>query len=144
VVAAWNSSVGCDEFSRPARSFRRMDASIVLTVGDPLAPADLPAFCERTRELLEESGADLVVCDVRDLTGADALTLDLIARLQLTAKRLGARVCVRNASERLCELLAFTGIAEVCGLRVELERQPEQGEEGLRVEEEGELDDATA
>jgi ABC-type transporter Mla MlaB component len=119
-----------------------MVASIVLAVGGPLAPTDVPAFCERTRELLEESGAELVVCDVGDLTEEDALTLDLIARLQLTAKRLGARVCVRNASERLCELLTFTGIAEVCGLRVELERQPEQGEERLRVEEERELDDA--
>jgi anti-anti-sigma regulatory factor len=121
-----------------------MVASIVLAVGGPLAPADVPAFCERTRELLEESGAELVVCDVRDLSDADALVLDLVARLQLTARRLGARVCVRNASDRLRELLAFTGIAEVCGLRVEPERQPEQREDGLRVEEEGELDDPSA
>jgi ABC-type transporter Mla MlaB component len=117
---------------------------IVLAVGGPLAQTDLPALCERVRELLEMSGADLVVCDVRELTDADVFAVDLIARLQLTARRLGARLCVRHASERLRDLLAFTGIAEVCGLEVELERQPEQREEGLRVEEEGKLDDAPA
>jgi ABC-type transporter Mla MlaB component len=119
-------------------------STIVLAVAGPLARTDVPALCERTRALLEESGADLVVCDVRELADADALAIDLIARLQLTARRLGARVCVRHASRPLRDLLAFTGIAEVCGLRVELEGQPEQREEGLRVEEEGELDDAPA
>jgi ABC-type transporter Mla MlaB component len=119
-------------------------STIVLAVPGPLARTDVPALCDRARELLEESGADLVVCDVRELIDADAFAIDLIARLQLTARRLGARVCVRHASKPLRDLLAFTGIAEVCGLRVELERQPEEGEEGLRVEEEGELDDAPA
>ena len=117
-------------------------STIVLAVAGPLARTDVPALCERAQEQLEASGADLVVCDVRELAEADVCAIDLIARLQLTARRQGARVCVRNPSERLRELLALTGIAEVCGLRVELERQPEQREEGLRVEEEGELDDA--
>jgi ABC-type transporter Mla MlaB component len=117
-------------------------STIVLAVVGPLARTDVPVLCERAKELLEESGAELVVCDVRELGDVDASAIDLIARLQLTARRVGARVCVRHASNSLRDLLAFTGIAEVCGLRVEPERQAEQREEGLRVEEEGELDDA--
>jgi ABC-type transporter Mla MlaB component len=119
-------------------------STIVVSVAGPLARTDVPALCERAKKQLEASGADLVVCDVRELAEADVCAIDLIARLELTARRLGARVCIRHASKPLRDLLALTGIAEVCGLRVELERQPEQWEESLRVEEEGEFDDTTA
>ena len=51
------------------------------------------------------------------------------------------RVCVRHPSRELRQLLLYTGLAEVCGLTLELERQAEQREQRLRVEEEGELDD---
>ena len=115
--------------------------TIVFAVGGSLAPSDLPALCERVRFLLEASGADVVHCDVSGLVGVDAVTLDALARLQLTARRLGRRVCVRHPSRELRQLLLYTGLAEVCGLTLELERQAEQREERLRVQEEGELDD---
>ncbi len=118
--------------------------TIVLAVGGPLGRTDVPALCACVRDLLEVSGADVVVCDVRGLDDGDALAIDLLARLQLTARRLGARMDVCHASERMVSLLAFTGLAEACGLSVERERQPEQREERLGVEEEGELDDASA
>ena len=115
--------------------------TIVFAVGGSLAPSDLPALCERVRFLLETSGADVVLCDVSGLVGVDAVALDALARLQLTALRLGRRLCVRHASRELRALLVFTGLAEVCGLTLELERQAEQREERLRVEEEAELHD---
>jgi len=73
---------------------------------------------------------------------ADAATLDLLARLQLAARRLGIEVRLLDASSELRELIAFAGLAYV--LRVEVEREPEQREEPLGVEEEGELDDSAA
>jgi ABC-type transporter Mla MlaB component len=118
--------------------------TVVVAIRGPLARTEVPALCECVRDLLEASGAEVVVCDARGLVEADAVAIDLLARLQLNARRVGARLDVRHASDRLRDMLAFTGLAEACGLRVEPERQPEQREEGLRVEEEGELDDAPA
>jgi ABC-type transporter Mla MlaB component len=121
-------------------------STIVLSLGGPLARSDLPALCERGHALLNESGADVLVCDAGPLAETDAVALEAIARLQLTAMRLGSRLCVHNAAVELEELLRFTGLAEICGLRVggKLERKPEEREDPRGVEEEGELDDAPA
>jgi ABC-type transporter Mla MlaB component len=119
-------------------------SSIVLSLDGPLARADLPALCERGVALLEASGADVLVCDLSALAEVDAVALDAVARLQLTARRHGSRICIRHASAELEELLRLTGLAEICGLRLVLERQPEQREEPLGVEEESQLDDPSA
>ena len=118
--------------------------TIVLSLGGPLARADLPALCDRGRALLDASGADVLVCDASGLAEADAVAVDAVARLQLTARRLGRRICVRHAPMELEELLRMTGLAEICGLRAKLEREPEEREDPLRVEEEGELLDPSA
>jgi anti-anti-sigma regulatory factor len=118
--------------------------TIVFPLGGPLARADLPALCERGRTLLEASGADVLVCDARGLVDADAVALDAIARLQLTARRLGGRICVRHAPAELEDLLRLTGLAEICGLLSVLERKAEEREDSLGVEEEGQLDDPPA
>jgi len=118
--------------------------TIVLFLGGPLVRADLPALCARGRALLESSGADVLVCDVGALEEPDAVAVDAVARLQLTARRLGSRIWVRHASADLCALLGFTGLEEICSLRVDFEREAEEREEPLRVQEEGELDDPSA
>ena len=118
--------------------------TIVLPLGGPLVRADLPALCERGRTLLEASGAGVLVCDARGLVDADAVALDAIARLQLTARRLGGRICVRYAPAELEDLLRLTGLAEICGLLSVLEGEAEEWEDPLGVEEEGQLDDSPA
>ena len=80
-----------------------------------------------------------IACDVGALVGADAGTVDALARLQLTAKRSGYRLRLHNAPPELCELLHFAGLAEVLG--VEPCGQAEEREERLGLEEEGELAD---
>jgi len=62
-------------------------------------------------------------------------SLDTLARLRLRSR--GARF--RGASRELCELAGFCGLATALGL--EPRREPEEREERLRVEEEGELGD---
>ena len=66
--------------------------------------------------------------------------VDALARLQLEARRAGLVVAVRNVPEDLGLLIAFCGLEEA--LRVEPQRQPEEREQRLGVEEEAELDDA--
>jgi hypothetical protein len=63
-----------------------------------------------------------IVCDVGALP-PDAAAIDTLARLQLTARRLGLELRLRHTSTELQDLLAFAGLREV--LRVEAGGQPE-------------------
>jgi hypothetical protein len=80
-------------------------------------------------------------CDVGGLP-ADGTALDALARLQLAARRVGLELELCNASNDLCCLIRFTGLDEV--LRVEPQREAEEREERLHVEEERELGDPAA
>jgi anti-anti-sigma regulatory factor len=77
-------------------------------------------------------------CDVRALR-ADVVALDALARLQLAARQAGFELRLVHASAELRCLIAFTGLDGV--LRVEAQRQAEEREQRLGVEEEGQLDD---
>ena len=80
-------------------------------------------------------------CDVRALR-ADVAAVDALARLQLAARQAGFELRLLHASAELRCLIRFTGLGEV--LRVEAERQVEQREQGLGIEEEAQLDDPAA
>ncbi len=66
-----------------------------------------------------------IVCDVCALA-PDGVAVDVLARLQLTARRLGLEIRLRHASGELQELLAFVGLRDV--LRVEAGGQAEERE----------------
>jgi anti-anti-sigma regulatory factor len=80
-----------------------------------------------------------IVCDVSALDGANAETIDLLARLQLAARRQGRTLRFLHASPALKDLIAFVGLDAV--LRVEPGREAEEGEDPVGVEEERQLDD---
>ncbi len=80
--------------------------------------------------------------DLSMVAEADAATVDVLARLQLTARRVGYALRLRNPSPELLELLDFMGLRDVLG--VEPRGQAEEREDRLRVEEEGELGDPPA
>jgi ABC-type transporter Mla MlaB component len=117
-------------------------STVVVRIGGPLARDELPSLCELMGALLAASGADLVVCDVRGLERPDAVAVDALARLQLTARQCGCRVRLRHASDELRELMAFIGLEKVV-LGVEPSGQAEEREQLAGVEEERELDDPT-
>ena len=110
-----------------------------LVISGKLTPAQAVALCERAHRELERTGADVLVCDVAALTDPDAGTVEALARLQLTARRLGRRIRLRDPSRELRELLDLFGLTEV--LRVEPRRQPEEREQPLGVEERVEMGD---
>jgi ABC-type transporter Mla MlaB component len=113
--------------------------TIVLAIVGPITRADVPDLCKRARALLEANEADLVLCDVGALANPDVVAVDVLARLQLTARKLGRRVRVERAGPELKELIDLVGLAaEVpCGdLSLESRRQAEKREESGRVEEE--------
>jgi hypothetical protein len=69
----------------------------------------------------------------------DLLTLDALARLELSARRHGRRLRVVGSSSGLRELIDLCGLSDALG--VEPRGQPEQREQRVGVEEERELDD---
>jgi ABC-type transporter Mla MlaB component len=127
---------------------------IVLTLGGPIAPADVPRLCEQLSTLLRQDGyADSVTLDVGALTDPDVVTIDALARMQLTARRLGRRIRLRHAGGGLRRLLASAGLSDVlplcpvtetdtdrdrdrdAPLRLDPGGQPEQREQPRGVEE---------
>jgi ABC-type transporter Mla MlaB component len=114
-------------------------STIVLVIDGPIARADIPGLCERARVLLEGCDTEVVVCDVGTLVEPDAVVVDALARLQLTARRLGRRVRLVHACEPLQELLELTGLREVVplyALALEPGGQTEEREEARGVQEE--------
>jgi anti-anti-sigma regulatory factor len=114
---------------------------IEIGVGGAIARAEIPAICEQAHGLLVSGNANRLICDVGAVKLPDAVTIDALARLQLTARRLGREIGVCHASGELRELLDFAGLSEViplsAGSRIDARRQAEQREEGRGVQEEG-------
>jgi ABC-type transporter Mla MlaB component len=78
-----------------------------------IAAADVPQLCERARLQLERSGSAVLICEVGALADPDATAVDALARLQLTARRLGGDIRLRHASPELLELLDLFGLSGV-------------------------------
>ena len=126
----------------PLPSFSDPDTALITL--KPHARADVPAACEGLRALVGARDADLVICDVSAIA-ADLVSVEVLARLRLTALRLGCRLALRNASPELERLLGFCGLSDVLPSerlarldRLALGRdggQPEEREPPLRVEE---------
>lgn len=126
-------------------SARPPPSSIVLVLSGPVADDHVVGLCERVRGLLERSEADLMICDVGALDDPDAATVDLVARLQLTARRLGRRVRLLDACGELQDLIELTGLSEFVSFSGELPLEPrgevEQREPPSGVQKERDPDD---
>ncbi|MGI5402490.1 STAS domain-containing protein [Streptomyces sp. CA-135486] len=96
-----------------------MDATqpIIVRIAGRVSPADVPRLCEELSARL--SGADVaagvaeVICDVGGLTHPNLAAVNAVARLQLTARRLGGRIRLRDTGPELRVLLDLVGLGEV-------------------------------
>ncbi|MFN2543870.1 MAG: STAS domain-containing protein [Actinomycetota bacterium] len=82
-------------------------------------------------------GPEPIVCDVSGLVHPDVRSIDVLARLQLMARRAGRRMQLRRACPQLCELIELAGLSDALPLRVEPLGEAEEREEVRRIEEEG-------
>jgi ABC-type transporter Mla MlaB component len=87
-------------------------ASVTFAITGPITRGDLPGLCDRVCAIFASSNPDVAFCDVATV-GADAVTVDALARLQLAARRRNCVVRLRNAPEDLLTLLAFMGLENV-------------------------------
>ncbi|MEU2183789.1 STAS domain-containing protein [Streptomyces thermolilacinus] len=86
---------------------------IVLRVGGLVEPADAPRLCAELTALLVGAapGAPAAV-DADALVRPGLAAVEALARLRLTAHRLGHPLTVRNAPPDLRALLALVGLAD--------------------------------
>ncbi len=73
-----------------------------------------------------------IVCDMSRIVDPDGPALDALARLALTARRMGTSVELRNACPRLIDLIDIAGLSDVvvfAGSGVEVNGQVEEREE---------------
>lgn len=121
---------------------------IEIVLHSRIAPAAIPVLCELVHDLILKSHETAgVTCDVSALGTPDEIALDALMRLQLTARRLGTSIHLRNARGDLVDLLAVAGLSDVlplvAGLGLEADGQPEEREQAL-VDEEVDGGDASA
>jgi ABC-type transporter Mla MlaB component len=120
--------------------------TVVLAIGGPIAPGDVPEIWERVRVYLDGRADTVVLCDMEAPVDPDVVTIDALARLQLAARRAGCQVRLHHACDELQDLLALTGLSEVVpvagGSAVEPSGKAEEREPARGVEEEADPADA--
>ncbi|MER7879412.1 STAS domain-containing protein [Streptomyces solisilvae] len=115
----------------------------VLVLDQPVTRAEVERLCERLSALARRAGPGPVTVDVGGVGRPNLAVVEALARLRLTAGRLGCRIQLRNARGELRRLLAWTGLDEALAAPAALggvlgsERggEAEQREEALGVEE---------
>ncbi|MFD7815883.1 STAS domain-containing protein [Streptomyces sp. NPDC059785] len=122
--------------SAPSTGLLIVDAMTpaVLALPGLVTRDDGPRLGEQVRALLETTATGVVIVDVAGLgppgLGPPGLvTVDVLARMQLAAKRAGGRIRLRNADPALRALLVLVGLG------VDVGRQPEEREPPGGVEE---------
>lgn len=108
--------VGCDAGARQP---------VVLRVDGPLSAGVVDALCAELQAVMRATDVDQDRCEVGveraievavevgPTVDADARTLDALARLQLTARRLGGSIRLHTAPRAVLELIAFAGLNDV-------------------------------
>lgn len=120
--------------------------TILLVISAPITRADIQVLCECVKPLLKGNDAGFLVCDVGALVDPDAVTVDALAQLQLTARRHGRQLRLRHTGPELQSLLTLMGLRDVLrpepgsskirALRLKSKGQAKEREQGRGVEEE--------
>lgn len=100
----------------------------MLTLTGPVAREQATGLGDAVFALLADAEAGVVVCDVAGIGPPGLAAVELLARLQLAARRAGGRIRLRGPDPALRALL------DLVGLPVEVEGEAEEGEPALGVE----------
>lgn len=105
-----------------------VDAIGYWALGPQIDRADIPALCDELCALVLDRGATEVVCDLSRVAPVDMSVVDALARLTLTARRLGCRLRFEHAPDRLLALLVLTGLLVALPVNPSDEARAEAGE----------------
>ncbi|WP_333737445.1 STAS domain-containing protein [Streptomyces sp. IBSBF 2806] len=109
----------------------------MLTLTGPVAREQATGLGDAVFALLAGEETGVVVCDVAGIGPPGLAAVELLARLQLAARRAGGRIRLRGPDPALRALLDLVGIP------VEVEGEAEEGEPALGVEVEVEPGEAS-
>jgi ABC-type transporter Mla MlaB component len=87
--------------------------SAVLVVAGRVTPETIPGLCARVRALLDDPAVTVITLDLSGVVEPDAVALDGLARMQLTARRMGRAIRLRHVRPQMRALLAFAGLTDV-------------------------------
>lgn len=108
----------------------------MLVLRGPVTRDGVAGLCDVVRGLVTSGG--VVVCDVASLGPPGLAHVELLARLELAARRGGGRISLRDPASALRALLGLVG------LRIQVEGEVEEGEPAGGVEEAVETGDAAS
>jgi hypothetical protein len=86
---------------------------VIWPLGPVIGRDDIPGLCDQLSVAVRYGGVRLVLCDVSRVVPHDAVLVETLLRLQLTARRWGGRIRVHQASPQLLDLLTMTGLRTV-------------------------------
>jgi hypothetical protein len=92
---------------------------ITVRICPPVTRADAGGLPEQLRLMLADTAGAEVICDVGAVADPDMVTVEVLARMQLCARRLGFSLHIRHAGAGLAALLELTGLADHVPLRSE-------------------------
>ena len=98
----------------PSRDLDAPDDSMCVAIREVTSAAELEDLCARARTLLLATRAGVLITDVGQAP-VDLQTVHAIAKLSLTARRMGRRMQLRHVSPALADLVAFVGLADILG-----------------------------
>jgi ABC-type transporter Mla MlaB component len=87
--------------------------SAVLVIAGRVTPETIPDLCARVRALLDDPAVDVITLDLSGVVEPDAVALDGLARMQLTARRLGRAIRLHHVRPQMRALLALAGLTDV-------------------------------
>lgn len=106
-------SEGLNGMETPRRPPRAPPAEVTLL--GTITEEDVQPLCSRVRRALDERPA-ILICDVGAIDLPDVVIVGALARMQLTAMRMGGRILLRDASPDLTDLLDLCGLSAVVPL----------------------------
>ncbi|MGH8794064.1 MAG: STAS domain-containing protein [Stackebrandtia sp.] len=86
--------------------------AVRFTLDPAIARGDIADACENLASMVGQARPDVVICDVGEVAEPTLVVVEALARLKLTARRLGVRLLLEHVSDRLRMLLTLTGLTE--------------------------------
>ncbi len=85
---------------------------VTVQICPPVTREDAARLHEQLRLVLSDAADTAVICDVGTITDPDMVTVEVLARMQVSAKDLGFSLQIRHAGAMLLELLELTGLRD--------------------------------
>jgi anti-anti-sigma regulatory factor len=101
-------------------------------IGATVTRADIPVLCADLAEMVRGRGGGVVICDVAAVAHPGVVTVEVLVRLRLTARRHGWSLVVSGAGPDLLELVRLLGLNDALS---QVGRQSEEREQAGGVEE---------